>query len=330
MRSRANYFSLIGLLVSMGLPVYAAEIGQQNASKNGRGAPAASAAAAGATAAKAKSNGVGAKVRTDGAMVYAKPDFDSDVLTTLKEGDKIRVSKGTLGEKANFHKVRAGSILGWIAEIDVQLDDAPFKREQRRGAGKRDKDKTDKSDKKRPKSGEKKPKKPFMDDNTPMFFQKYVGAVIGLSDFNESINGVDAHESLFVYGLKITGPDILFNGPILDVNLLLHYGAPSYYNALSTTKPSGFLFMADTLLLYPFFNRDKGIVAVGFGPLIKYSSFSVTNGGDLKSLSEFDVGVSLALSGAMRFNKIAVRLEGKYLIEKHSEKLFQLAVQQQF
>jgi hypothetical protein len=316
-------------------PTLAAEIGQ----KSGRVVPVGSApvAASGqpsgatsgaASGAKAKANGVGAKVRTDGAMVFAKPDFDSDVLTTLKEGDKVRVSIGTTGEKANFHKVRAGTILGWIAEIDVQVDDAPKKREQRRGAGKRDNKNTKITEKKS--SNLNKPKKPFMDDSVPMFFQKYVGAVVGLSDFDESISGVDAHESLVFYGLKLTGPDILFNGPVLDVNLLLHYGAPSYYNSLSTTKPSGFIFTADALLLYPFFNRDKGIVAMGLGPLLKLTSFNVTNGGDLKSLTEFDAGVSLALSGAMKFNKIAVRLEGKYLIEKHSEKLFQIAIQQQY
>lgn len=330
-----KYFAL---LVSVGCVLMAPELGGAAAeiattSTRSPFTPPALVPGAAASATKAKANGVAAKVRTDGAMVYSKPDFDSDVLATLKEGDKIRVSSGTLGEKANFHKVRVGSVLGWIAEIDVQLDDAPKKREQRRGAGKRDKKSLKPTDKQAEKQSGKKSKKaakPFMDENVPMFFQKYVGGVIGVSDFNESISGVDSHESLLMYGLKITGPDILFNGPILDVNLLLHYGAPSYYNALSTTKPSGFIFTADVLLLYPFFNRDRGIVAVGLGPLVKFTSFNVTSGGDLKSLTEFDAGVSLALSGAMKFNKIAVRLEGKYLIEKQSEKLFQLAVQQQF
>ncbi len=316
MRSLINFFSYLFLTLSIALTSHAGETGRQGS----RTMPANSNSAA--PAAKAKANGVGAKVRTDGAMVYAKPDFDSDVLTTLKEGDKVRVSSGTIGEKANFHKVRAGTILGWIAEIDVQIDDAPKKREQRRGAGKRDG--------KKAKTAEKKPKKPFLDDSVPMFFQKYVGPVVGVSDFNESISGVDAHESLLFYGLKITGPDILFNGPVLDVNVLLHYGVPSYYNSLSTTKPSGFIFTTDVLLLYPFFNRDKSIVALGLGPLLKFTSFNVTSGGDLKSLTEFDAGVSLALSGAMKFNKIAVRLEAKYMLEKQSEKLVQLAIQQQF
>jgi hypothetical protein len=56
----------------------------------------------------------------------------------------------------------------------------------------------------------------------------------------------------------------------------------------------------------------------------------VTSGGEIKSLSQLDFGVSLALSGAVKVGKIALRLEGKYLIEKHQEKLLQFALQQQF
>jgi hypothetical protein len=294
----------------------AAEIGT-------RSAPAAPAAAAGTVVAtKAKNNGVAATIRTDGAMVYSKPDFDADVLTQMKQGDHVRVSSGTIGDFAKFHKVRVGSVLGWVAEIDVQVDGAPKKRDHKRGAGKNGKKPT--------KAGGKKEKKPFTDTSQPLFFTKYVGAIVGLSDFVESISGVDSQESLLVYGIKITGPDILINGPIMDFNVLLHYGAPAYYNALSSTKPSGFVIMSDALFLYPLLNKDKAIVTFGLGPLAKYSSFNVTSGGDIRILAEFDVGVSLALAGAIKFDKIAVRLEAKYMIEKHTEKLFQLAVQQQF
>ena len=249
-------------------------------------------------------------------MVYSRPDFDAGVLGNLRLGDRVRVSSGTLGDDAKFHKVAAGAIVGWIAEIDIQVDGATKKRDHRRGAKK-----DGRSQKK---------KKPFVDESQPIFFTKYVGVLVGFTELLESISGVDSRETLLVYGFKLTGPDILLTGPVMDFNLALHYGAPSYYNKLSSTKPSGFLIQSDALFLYPFFNRDRAMVTFGAGPLLKFSSFNVTSGGDLKSLSELDVGLSVALAGAVKVGKLALRLEGKYLVEKHQEKLLQFAVQQQF
>jgi hypothetical protein len=290
---------------------------------------------------KARDNGVGASVLTDGAMVYTKPDFDADVLTKLKKGQRVRVSRGVRGEYAKFHKVRAGSVLGWIAEIDVKVDGAPRRaeaarerqaNEPRERTSKRAQAEAEAKAKAKDKREAESPreKKPFMDESLPIFFTKYVGVLAGASEFVESVSGVDSHETLLVYGLKVTGPDVLLTGPVMDFNIALHYGAPSYYDSLSSTKPGGFVLMSDALLLYPFFNRDKAMITFGLGPLLKFSNFSVTSGGDAKSLTELDAGVSLALGGAVKFGKIAVRLEGKYMLEKHQEKLFQLAVQQQF
>lgn len=251
-------------------------------------------------------------------MVYSRPDFDADVLANLRRGDRVRVSSGTLGEYAKFHKVAAGAVIGWIADIDVQVDGAAKKRDHKRGA------------KKTAKAPREREKKPFVDESLPIFFTKYIGVLVGISEFEESISGVDAHETLLVYGLKFTGPDILLTGPVIDFNLALHYGAPGYYTPLSSTKPSGFILQTDALLLYPFFNRDKAMITFGLGPLLKFSTFSVTSGGDIKSLSQLDLGASFALSGAVKVGKIALRLEGKYLLEKHHEKMVQFALQQQF
>ncbi len=274
---------------------------------------------------KPKSSGVAATIRTDGAMIYAKPDFDSDVLVTLKQNEKVRVSDGTVGDYAKFHKVRAGVVLGYIADIDVQLDGAPKKRDHKRGVGQKLAKKGDAKGK----DGHAKKEK-FKDENLPILFTRYVGLLIGTSQFQESISGVDANDNLLIYGLKITGPDVLFNGPIMDVNIAFHYGAPSYYSSLSSTKPSGFIVMADTLLLLPVFNRDTMMGYFGVGPMIKFSNFGVTSAGDPKSLTQLDFGLDLGGGVAFKIYKFALRFEGKYMIEKRTERLFQVALQQQF
>ncbi len=282
----------------------------------------------------ATGSGVAATVRTDAAMIYSKPDFDAELLATLKQGDKVRVSSGTTGDFAKFHKVRVGSVLGYIADIDVQVEGAPKKRDHVRKFGENDKagktqnQKQNQKQKKNASSGD--PKKKFKDESLPILFTKYVGVLIGMSEFNEGITGVDAKENLLVYGLKVTGPDVLLNGPIMDLNLAFHYGAPSYYSSLSSTKPSGFVMMADALLLLPFFQRDLVMISIGLGPAVRFSSFNVTSGGEPKSLTQLDLALGAALGGGFKLGKVAVRLEGKYLFGKQTDRLIQASLQQAF
>ncbi len=324
MRAIAFSFFILLSALSFSRRGFAAELGA-----SGRPVPTAQKPTSVAGAAKPKSNGLAATVRTDGAMVYAKPDFDSDVLATLKQNEKIRVSDGTIGDFAKFHKVRAGVVLGYIAEIDVQVEGAAKKRDHKRGAGK-GKTADGRSDGKT--KDDKAPKKKFKDEHLPILFTKYIGLLIGTSEYAESINGLDAKDNLLMYGLKITGPDILLSGPIMDVNIAFHYGAPSYYAPLAAagTKPSGFILQADTLLLLPFFQRDTVMGTFGLGPMIKFSTIGITSGTDPRSLTELDFGLSLAGGFAFKIYKFALRLEGKYMIEKHTERMFQLGLQQQF
>ena len=339
--------SLVHSLVFNSARVEAAEI-----STGARPVPAAGSASATAPV-KPRDNGVAAVVRTDGAMMYAKPDFDADLLGTLKKGDKIRVSSGTTGDFAKFHKARAGSLLGYIAEIDVQVEGAAKKRDHVRGAGTggaagvgaEDEAGAAKSGKK---SGRRKKSSKSVDGKStdgknsdaraadkkkyttePIFFTRYVGVTVGMWQFNEAIAGVDSHESLLSYGLKVTGPDVLLTGPIMELNLGFHYGAPSYYESLSKTKPSGFLAVADILLLYPLIQRDSAVVTFGLGPAFKLSNFSV-NPGEPKSLTQFDLALAGALSGGLRFGRYALRLDGKLVLAKYADKLFQLSLQQEF
>ena len=64
--------------------------------------------------------------------------------------------------------------------------------------------------------------------------------------------------------------------------------------------------------------------------MIKFSTIGITSGTDPRSLTELDFGLSLAGGFAFKIYKFALRLEGKYMIEKHTERMFQLGLQQQF
>lgn len=274
----------------------------------------------------ASSDGVMATVTTDGALVLMKPDPDSSVIVQLEAGKKIRVSKGTTSGEVKFRKVRFGGRIGYIADIDVRIGDAPDAGDEgaakssdsaSAGAGKKARKKKEASRKKhRP--------------NDPVYFSRFVGLIVGFSEFKEGISGVDASTSMVFYGLKITGPDTIVNGPVMDFNLLLHYGAPSYYDALSATKPSGFVILTDALLKLPILQGQNGLFALGIGPMFMFSQFAVVNGGRNQSLTELNLGLSLSLGVTYRISRVALGLEGKYYVEKNSYRGLFASVQSQF
>ena len=61
-----------------------------------------------------------AVVTTDGAMVYRKGNFDSQVIGYLRSGQKVRVSSKIFG--GAFYKVQfKQGVLGYIADTDIEV-----------------------------------------------------------------------------------------------------------------------------------------------------------------------------------------------------------------
>ena len=261
--------------------------------------------------------GVAAVVSTDGALVFVAPDPDSEAIAQLPEGQGVRVSKGTTSGPEKFRKVRVNNRIGYILDIDVVLGEA--------AAAKGKTGKNKKANAKKPKKKEHK-----VDTHEPMYFCRYFGVLLGQSEFKEGINNVDSSTNFLIYGLKITGPDTLFPGPVLDFNLALHNGAPDYYGALSATPPSGFVMLIDTMVQVPFVQAQNGTVYVEAGPLLAITHFSVVNSGRAMDLSSVNVGVSTAVGAGFRVERVAGRLEAKYMIEKQSYKALQASIQMQF
>jgi hypothetical protein len=243
-------------------------------------------------------------------MVYEKPDLDSKPFAILPQGTRIPVSKGVRGEYQKFYKTRFQGKPGWVLTIDVRPE-----AEVRKAIAK--------SKGKKPKKG------PFAAENeaeenqgeggkNPYVFSQSASLVFGLVDFREDVQGEGRQESLVVYGFKITGPDVLIQGPVVDLNFLLHYGAPSYYGSLSTTKPSGFVVWVDALLVMPLRMREDSLISAAAGPVLNLSSIQTSQG--LLAVDSFDarVGATLSLTAAMRFDEIATRIDARYVIEGKS------------
>jgi hypothetical protein len=243
-------------------------------------------------------------------LVYEKPDLDSKPFAILPQGTRIPVSKGTRGEYQKFYRTRFQGKLGWVLTIDVRPE-AEVRKAIAKAKGKK------------PKKG------PFAAENeaeenqgestkNPYVFSQSASLVFGLVDFQEDVEGVGRQESLTVYGFKITGPDVFIQGPVVDLNFLLHYGAPTYYDNLSSTKPSGFFVWIDALLVMPLRMREDSLISAAAGPVLTLSSIQTSQG--LSAVDSFDarVGAALSLIAGMRFDEIATRIDARYVIEGKS------------
>ena len=243
-------------------------------------------------------------------MVYEKPDLDSKPFAILPQGTRIPVSKGTRGEFQKFYRTRFQGKLGWVLTIDVRPE-AEVRKAIAKAKGKK------------PKKG------PFAAENeaeenqdgggkNPYVFSQSASLVFGLVDFQEDVEGVGRQESLTVYGFKITGPDVFIQGPVVDLNFLLHYGAPTYYDNLSSTKPSGFVVWVDALLVMPLRMREDSLISAAAGPVLTLSSIKTSQG--LSAVDSFDarIGAALSLTAGMRFDEIATRIDARYVIEGKS------------
>jgi hypothetical protein len=253
---------------------------------------------------------------TDGAQVYDKPDFDANILGRLAAGKTARVSKKKSGGMAKFYRIKVGKVTGYIADIDVKTAESSSEKPSRATKAKRSPKQA--SEKKRPEKDA--PKE-------PLYFSRFIGLTLGTIMFKEGVSGVDSKDGLLVYGFRATGPDVLMESAVIDWSVLLHYGAPSYYDRLSSTKPSGFVLWTDALFLLPMFAKNDSMFYLGVGPLLMFSNFKVTNGGSPRDLTELNLGLSTALGWALRIDKLALRVEGKYFIEKRTYPGIELSLQ---
>ena len=265
------------------------------------------------------SAGGGGVVVTETTQIYQKPDLDAAVIAVVKRGVHLPISKGTRGDYAKFFRTRVSGKLGWILTTDIKSEAVAKKiltqakaAEYKRGPF------APEPDEAAPK-GKNREKEMFM-------FTKSVSFAIGMNDYKESINGSDYTANLLTYGMKLTGPDIFLTGPLMDVNLLLHYGAPDYYNQLSKTKPSGFILWTDANLLLPLMLKQDTLIGIGAGPILVISNIQASQGTQDYGMWSFNVGADIELTAGIRFDEFCIRIDGKYIFENKTYKQIQLSL----
>ncbi len=282
---------------------------------------------------------VPAAVISDGAAVYEKPDFDSKVIDFLPYSSNVEVSKRAfngVGGLGLFHKVRVKSgKIGFIPDTDIRVVEKI--REQIRES--RPSTKVDDPLQLQPKS------KAWSDDEeearsssggAPIYLTRYLGGAVSMINYTEKFSGKKLSDNMMVFGLRMTGPGTLFDGPPLDLNIGFSMDKPEYYNRFSRGV-SGFMAFGDVMAMFPMVNLDDWAVTYGLGVMWTFSKYRVqitrfgTNNPENVDTLEFRIGVDVGVGVSRRIGKnFMIRADAKYHYEKTQYMGYMLSFQRRY
>lgn len=255
-----------------------------------------------------------ARIINDGAIVYTKGDFDSEVMAYLKAGQVLPVSTKIFG--GAFYRIQVGKKIGYIADSDIQ----PLWK----GAGAKS---AAAAGKKKPTAKKEEPERPR--NKRPMSETQFAGLNVSSIKYAEHTMGKTRSDDRLFYGLKLLGPDLLISGIVMtEVNFVFASGAPEYYEK-STGKPAtGLIFMTDFQLLTPLSEGPNTMLNFGFGPMFRYSKFNLQlNNNQAYSAENMGMGAVFSLGYALRMGSAALRGEARYHWEKQKYMGLGLALQ---
>lgn len=241
-----------------------------------------------------------ATVVQDGALIYQEADFDAPVIQKLRRGGVYDISKAKRGP---FYKIRLKpGVLGWIADSDIRLGAVKL------AAPSAEKKSVDKSEEIKVR------KKPF-------FATRYRGPSLDYIYFTEDTLGKERSDSLLFYGIKFNGFNTVMSGEIYtEGNILLHMGAPAYYSEVTKKSSDGFIFMANFLFQTVLPQSKWHMFYYGFGPMFKYSHFTLEVPDGARTLSyaadDMNLGAVFNLGLAFRIGSASLRTDAKYYWER--------------
>lgn len=256
----------------------------------------------------AKAQNPKATVITDGAMVYLKPDFDSEVMGYAEAGKVYDISNKKFNQA--FHRIRLSKgKIGYIADNDLDLSNV-------KGAKAKSKSSDKKSDRKSEVAKKERPLRPYTES-------QYAGFQYAQINYSEKTMGRLNRSALDFIGIKLSGPDLVFSGPAnTEVNMLLAGSAPGYYEKATGRGAGGMVLLTNILFQNANSLGKEAGYFYGFGPMLKYSRFDVQlgSGSSVKqyNLEDVSLGMVFNLGAGFRFSKISVRADYTYFWESES------------
>lgn len=256
-------------------------------------------------------------VVTDGAAIYTQADFDSQVQDYLSYQTQVIVSKrpyAGAGGLGLFHRVRYQNKMGFITDTDLKLS----KKEAEKAPS------VAKAKKSKFNDGEDGDKRP------PLYLTRFFGGAVSMVNFTEKYSGRKLSDRMMMYGMRMTGPGTLFDGPPLDFNFWFSLQKPKYLSNFTSGTPTGFLLFGDVLAMLPLVDAGNTLVSYGFGLMWVYTRYMIPVNGTSFDSQEFRIGGVMDLGVGHRFGKIMVRADAKYYYEKTAYLGYGLSVQGEY
>lgn len=276
---------------------------------------------------------------SDGAAVYDKPDFDSKVIDFVPYDTKVVISRKAYAGMEGlglFHKVRVRGKIGYIPDTDIRVSGKDKETEKEK---EKDKEKVIDPGKVKVAPSEGKTKSMAFEKDkdeeeapgrAPIYLTRYLGAAASRVHYTEKFSGHKLSDQVMMYGLRMTGPGTLFDGPPLDVNLWFSLDKPGYYDVFSSNL-HGFLLFGDVMAMLPLINLDNWVVSYGLGVMWTFTRYRVQIRGENTDSTDFRVGLDGGIGLGWRVTKrFVVRADAKYYYEKNAYAGYTLSLQREY
>lgn len=258
---------------------------------------------------KKQSSNQSAVIKVEGAMIYENASFDAAVITYLPIGKKVTISKKTYGPFYRI-KVKKG-VIGYISDVDLEI---------KAGSGK-SKDGDPKTqmlaEQEKTENAESQGGEEFTRSKKPLEEATVMGLGVTLLNYSEHIFGQNPSANMTMYGLKLTGTDLMVP-TLMDIGISFALSPPSYYSSGSEAAPSGYLIIADSLLVMPFMGGEDLIAYLGFGPFLNYSSIKIVLANQLLKMDLLKLGAEGMIGVGFRTGTAVIKIEGKYFYDSES------------
>ncbi len=261
-----------------------------------------------------------AVVVTDGAAVYENPNFDSPVQNYLGYQTTLLASKTAVngaGGLGLFHKVRFNNQYGYVADTDLKIAKGQSKEAAEKPATKKDRPQSKAWDDDRDEQGK-----------APLYFTRYLGGAAAMVNFTERYSSKKFSDNMLMYGLRYTGPKVLFDGPPLDLNVWFTFQKPGYFSNFTSGSATGFAMFGDLMAMLPLYDHGSWLVTYGFGLMWAYTKYTlpvsivkIENGVRTTTSVAFDsqdfrIGVDLGLGAGRKIGRGMLRADVKYYFER--------------
>ena len=147
-----------------------------------------------------------------------------------------------------------------------------------------------------------------------LFFESFAGLQWVQMNLSEKKEWGRSSASISFLGLKITAPDLFFEGPIFDMNLLVNLSTPPFYKQRTEEDARATFVLWDGLILVPLTASLDSTFFLGLGPAIKYSHVTWSKNQNYLQENDLQWGFTLNMGYSLRlWRNHCLKLEAKHI-----------------